>query len=67
MVAFEYQSPAIVGMYSEGQGDSVSRLITGINRVTMWVIGFVTYLLSAPDPPSTIPFNISGMGIGAAI
>ena len=38
--------------YLEGQGDLVSGLIKGINRVTMWVIGLLTYLLSPPDPPS---------------
>ena len=36
------------GFYLEGQGDLISRLIRGINRVTMWVIGFINLL---PKPP----------------
>ena len=40
-------------VYLEGQGDLVSRLIMGIIRVTIWVIGVINllYLLSPPDPP----------------
>ena len=41
--------------YLEGQGDLVSRLIRGITRVIMWVLGLLTYLLSPPDPPSIDP------------
>ena len=42
------------GAYMEGQGDLISRLIIGITRVTIRIIGFfLTYLLSPPDPPST--------------
>ena len=42
-----------VGIYClEGQGDIRSRLTVGIIRVTIWVIGVLTYLLSSPDPPS---------------
>ena len=36
----------------EGQGDFVSRLIIGMIKVTIWVIGFLTYLLSPHDSPS---------------
>ena len=38
--------------YSEGQGDIVNGLILGKSRVTIWVIGLLTYLLSPTDPPS---------------
>ena len=38
--------------YLEGQGDLVSRFIMGIIGVTLWVMGFLTFLLSPPDPPS---------------
>ena len=37
--------------YSEGQGDLVSRLIMGVRRVVIWIIGVLTYLPSPPDPP----------------
>ena len=36
--------------YLEDQGDSVSRLIMGIIRVTIWVVGIISYLLSPPTP-----------------
>ena len=32
----------------EGQGDSVSRLVRGISRVTIWVIGVINLLAKAP-------------------
>ena len=41
-----------VSIYLEGQEDLVNGLLMGITRVTMWVIGFLTYLLSPADPPS---------------
>ena len=34
--------------YLEGQGDLVSRLIMGITRVTMWVIGVINLLTKSP-------------------
>ena len=39
--------------YLEVQGHLVSRFIMGIIRLTIWVIGVLTYLPSPPDPPST--------------
>ena len=43
----------------------------GINRVTIWVMGLLTYLLSPPDPPSGVGLRISvpgcsveGLGLG---
>ena len=33
-----------VGQYLESQGDLVSRLIMGINRVTKWVMGVIKLL-----------------------
>ena len=42
----------------EGQEDLVSRVITRITRVTIWVIsyrGYINiYLPSLPDPPSML-------------
>ena len=32
----------------EGNGDLVSRLIMGINRVTMWVVGHIHLLTKSP-------------------
>ena len=40
--------------YLEGQGDLVTRLIMGINGLTIWVIGVITLLTKSPDPPSTV-------------
>ena len=34
--------------YLEGQGDLVSRLILGIFRVTIWVIGVLSLLTKSP-------------------
>ena len=34
--------------YLEGQGDLVSRLIMGITRVTIWVIGVINLLTKFP-------------------
>ena len=34
--------------YLEGQGDLVSRLIMGINRVTIWVIEVINLLTKSP-------------------
>ena len=39
--------------YLEGQEDLVTRLIMGINGLTIWVIGVITLLTKSPDPPST--------------
>ena len=36
-----------------GSGDLVSRLIMGIFRVTIWVIGIINLLTKSPDPPSS--------------
>ena len=35
-------------LYLEGQGDLVSRLIMGINRVTIWVTGVINLLTKSP-------------------
>ena len=43
----------VVILYLEGQEELVTRSIRRINRVTIWVIGVLTYSLSAPDPPSS--------------
>ena len=41
--------PKIGGLqYLEGQGDLVSRLIMGIIRVTIWVIGVINLLTKSP-------------------
>ena len=34
--------------YLEGQGDLLSRLIMGITRVTIWVIGVIKLLTKSP-------------------
>ena len=34
--------------YLEGHGDLVSRLIRGITRVTIWVIGVINLLTKSP-------------------
>ena len=34
--------------YLEGQGDLVSRLITRITRVTIWVIGVINLVTKSP-------------------
>ena len=34
--------------YLEGQGDFVSRLIMGIIRVTIWVVGVINLLTKSP-------------------
>ena len=36
------------GPYLEGQRDLASRLITGIIRVTIWVIGVINLLTKSP-------------------
>ena len=36
------------GIYLEGQGDSISRLVMGIARVTIWVIGVINLLTKSP-------------------
>ena len=47
----------MVSLYLEVQGNLVSKLIMGITRVTIWVIGvYLTYLVSPPDPPSRALF-----------
>ena len=41
--------------YLGGQGDLVTRLMMVIIGVTIWLVGAIlTYLLSPPDPPSTV-------------
>ena len=35
-------------VYLEGQGGLVSRLIRGITRVTIWVLGVITLLTKSP-------------------
>ena len=35
-------------LYLEGQGDLVSRLIMGITRVTIWVVGVINLLTKSP-------------------
>ena len=43
------QPPRVMqDFYLEGQGDLVSRLIMGINRVTIWVIGVIDRLTKSP-------------------
>ena len=37
-----------IGEFLEGQGDLVSRLIMGIIRVTIWVIGVINLLTKSP-------------------
>ena len=37
-----------IGIHLEGQGDLVSRLIMGIIRVTIWVIGVIKLLTKSP-------------------
>ena len=37
-----------------GSGDLVSRLIMGIIRVTIWVIGVINLVTKSPDTPSRI-------------
>ena len=37
-----------LNFYLEGQGDLVSRLITRITRVTMWVLGVIKLLTKSP-------------------
>ena len=32
----------------EGQGDLVTRLLMGISRVTIWVIGVINLLIKSP-------------------
>ena len=36
------------GHYLEGQGDTVSELIMGITRATIWVIGVITLPTKSP-------------------
>ena len=36
------------GQYLEGHGDVVSRLMIGIDRVTMWVTGVINLLTKSP-------------------
>ena len=44
----------VLGFKVLGQGDLLNGLIMGITRVTICVIGLLTYLLSLQDPPSTV-------------
>ena len=37
-----------VGVYLEGQGDLVSRLIKGIIGVTIWLIGVISIFTKSP-------------------
>ena len=41
------------GLYSEGYGDLVSRLILGVIGLLIWLIGAINLLTKSPDPPST--------------
>ena len=43
-----YKRLRIPKPYLEGQGDLVSRLIMGIIRVTIWVIGVINLLTKSP-------------------
>ena len=36
------------GAYFEGQRDLVSKLVGGISRVTVWVIGVINLLITSP-------------------
>ena len=38
------------GQDLEGQGAVVSRLVQGIGRVTMWVMGLISLLTKFPRP-----------------
>ena len=42
------ETTIVLMVYLEGQGDLVSRLITWITRVTMWVIGVINLLAKSP-------------------
>ena len=59
-LAFDMLPQPLPKPYLEGQGDLVSRIILGIPKLTMWIIGLIwliqlySYLLSRPDPPSTV-------------
>ena len=60
-------SQSIWGLYYflEGHGDLISGLIMGIIGVIIWLIGFLTYLLSPHDPPSsTLVWNYKGPNNG---
>ena len=39
-------------LYLEGQGDLVSRLIRGITKVTIWIMGIIINLLTKSPQPS---------------
>ena len=41
------------GLYWEGHGDVVSRLIMGVIRLLIWLIGAINLLTKSPKPPST--------------
>ena len=42
------QVPSVVDPYLEGHGDLVSRLIKGITRVIVWLIGVINLLTNSP-------------------
>ena len=42
------ENDGTIGDYLEGQGDLVSRLIRGIIRVALWVIGVINLLTKSP-------------------
>ena len=44
----------LILLYLGGQGDLVNRLLMGISRVTIWLIGVINLLTKSPDPPSIL-------------
>ena len=42
--------------YLEGQGD-LRRLIMGMTKVTIWLLGVINLLSKSPDPPSAVLFT----------
>ena len=44
----QYFLKVSMGLYLEGQGDLVTRLIRGRTRVTIWVIGVINLLTKSP-------------------
>ena len=51
------------GLRVQGLGDLVSRLIMGIIRITIWVIGVINLLIKSPDPPSKFKVELQGGGL----
>ena len=44
----------INGLYLEGQGDFVSRLVTFITHIVPLIISIINLLTKSPDPPSRV-------------